>query len=67
MFFQLLLCIFHNKKGSSKLGFPAAVVVKLAEDVRDAGLTPGLRRCPGGGNGNLFQYSCLGNPLDRGA
>ena len=26
-----------------------------------------LGRCPGGGNGNLLQYSCLGNPMDRGA
>ena len=30
-------------------------------------LIPGLRRCPGEGNGNLLQYSCLGNPTDRGA
>ena len=28
---------------------------------------PGLRRCPGGGNGNPLQYSNLGNPMDRGA
>ena len=28
---------------------------------------PGPGRSPGGGNGNLFQYSCLKNPLDRGA
>ena len=27
----------------------------------------GSRRSPGGGNGNLFQYSCLENPMDRGA
>ena len=38
-----------------------------AEDTEDAGLTPGLRTSPGEGNGNLFQYSCLGNPMDRGA
>ena len=31
----------------------------------DIGLIPGLRRSPGG-NGNSFQYSCLGNPKDRG-
>ena len=29
------------------------------------GLIPGLGRSPGEGNGNLFQYSCLGNPMDR--
>ena len=31
----------------------------------DAGLIPGSGRCPGGGNGNPFQYSCLDNPVDR--
>ena len=30
------------------------------------GLIPGLRRSPGGGNGNPLQSSCLGNPMDRG-
>ena len=30
------------------------------------GLIPGSRRSPGGGNGNLFQYSWLENPMDRG-
>ena len=38
-----------------------------AEDIRDAGLIPGLGRSPGEGNGNPFQYSCLDNPMDRGA
>ena len=33
----------------------------------DAGSIPGLERSPGGGNGNSLQYSCLGNPMDRGA
>ena len=36
-------------------------------DVRDTGLIPGSGRCPGGGHGNLLQYSCLENPMDRGA
>ena len=38
-----------------------------AGDTRDAGLILGLGRSPGEENGNLPQYSCLGNPLDRGA
>ena len=38
-----------------------------SEDARDAGLIPGLGRSPGVGNDNPFQYSCLGNPMDRGA
>ena len=33
----------------------------------DMGLIPGLGRSPGEGNGNPFQYSCLENPMDRGA
>ena len=33
---------------------------------RDAGLTLGWGRSPGEGNGNPLQYSCLGNPMDRG-
>ena len=33
----------------------------------DQGLIPGLGRSPGEGNGNPLQYSCLGNPMDRGA
>ena len=36
-----------------------------AGDTEDAGLIPGLRRCPGGGNGNPLQYSFLGNFMDR--
>ena len=36
-------------------------------NVGDPSLIPGLRRCPGGGNGNPFQYSCLENSMDGGA
>ena len=36
-----------------------------AEDAGNEGLIPGLGRSPGEGNGNLPQYSCLGNPMDR--
>ena len=38
-----------------------------AVDIRDMDLIPGSGRCPGRGNGNPLQYSCLGNPTDRGA
>ena len=38
-----------------------------AEDIRDVGLIPGSGRSPGEGNGNPLQYSCLENPVDRGA
>ena len=52
-------------------GFPGCSVVESppanAGDRRDLGLIPGWGRSPGGGNGNSLQYSCLGNPMDRGA
>ena len=55
----------------SQLGFPGGSVVKsLPANAGDAGDTssiPGTGRFPGGGNGNLLQYFCLGNPMDRGA
>ena len=38
-----------------------------AGDTGDAGLIPGLGRSLEEGNGNLLQYSCLENPMDRGA
>ena len=49
----------------------AMLVVKnlpaSAGDARDTGSILGSRRSPGEGNGNPFQYSCLENPMDRGA
>ena len=38
-----------------------------AYNAGDQGLILGLGRSPGEGNGNPLQYSCLGNPMDRGA
>ena len=38
-----------------------------AGDIREVGSIPGLGRSPGGGHGNPLQYSCLENPMDRGA
>ena len=38
-----------------------------AGDVRDVDLIPGLGRSPGGGHGHPLQYSCLENPVGRGA
>ena len=47
--------------------FPGGSVVnKLPADAGHSGLIPGSGRCPGEGNGNLLQYSCLGNLTDRG-
>ena len=48
-----------------------ALVVKNppanAGDIRDMGSVPGSERSPGEGKGNPLQYSCLENPMDRGA
>ena len=50
------------------LGFPGGSVVKhLSDNAEDAGLILGSGRSPGVGNGNLLQYSCLENPMDRGS
>ena len=49
-------------------GFPGVSVVKnLLAYAGDVDLIPGLVRSPGEENGNLIQYSCLGNTMDRGA
>ena len=48
-----------------------ALVVKNlpanAGDIRDTGLISGSGKSLGGGHGNPLQYSCLENPMDRGA
>ena len=53
-----------------QIDFPGGSVVKNppgnAGGAGDLGLKPELRRSPGGGNENSLQYSCLGNPMDRG-
>ena len=52
----------------SIVDFPGGSVVKnLSVNAGDVGLIPGSGRSPGDGNGNPLQYSCLGNPMDRGA
>ena len=60
----------HRLWHALNLSQVALVVKNLtanAGDLRDMGLIPGLGRCPGGGHGNPLQYSCLENPMDRGA
>ena len=52
----------------SYLGFPGGSDSKASAcNAGDPGLIPGLGRSPGEGNGNPLQYSCLENPMDRGA
>ena len=45
----------------------AQMVKKSPCNAGDPDLIPGLGRSPGGGHGNPLQYSCLENPMDRGA
>ena len=45
----------------------APTVKKPPVNAGDPGPIPGLQRSPGGGHGNPLQYSCLENPMDRGA
>ena len=61
-----LVCLFVLVVRSYP-GFPGGSVVKnLPANAGDAGWTPASGRFPGEGNNNTLQYSCLGNPLDRG-
>ena len=53
------------------MGFPGGTTVKKLPanpgDIRDLSLIPEWGRSPGEGQGNPRQYSCLENPMDRGA
>ena len=60
-----------NISKTAKMGFPCNLVGKesacSAGDTGDAGSVLESGQFPGEGNGNLLQYSCLRNPMDRGA
>ena len=64
------MSVFTIKVMLASWDFPGGAVVKSppasAGDTRGVGSIPGWERCPGGGNGNPVQYSCLGNPINRG-
>ena len=64
----------EERIGKGDWGFPGGSVGKnpcaqqeTACSTGDLGSLPGSRRSPGEGNGNPCQYSCLENPMDRGA
>ena len=61
---------FDRKYSCSRASLVALVVKNTpsnAGDLRDVGSIPRLERSLGEGNGNAHQYSCLENPMDRGA
>ena len=67
---QYVSKVSQKNKGrlSNYQGFPGGSEVKASAcNVGDLGSIPGLGRSPGEGNGNPFQYSCLENPMNRGA
>ena len=78
---QLALGLTHNRTSKCVLNeytflnkhprrscFPSGSLVKNpSASEGDAGLIPGSGRSPGVGNDNSLQYSCLGNPMDKGA
>ena len=65
------MTIHHLTYLSVTMGFPGGSVEKESVcntgDTRDMGLIPGWGRSPRGGHSNPLQYSCLENPMDRGA
>ena len=68
-----MLCSFQDYSSDSVIhihvsGLPWSLSGKeLPANAGEAGLIPGSGRSPGEGNGNPLQYSCLGNPMDKGA
>ena len=59
--------IHHYSHWTSQVVLVAKNTPANAGDTGDMGSVPGLGRSPGGGHGNPFQYSRLGNSMDRGA
>ena len=57
----------YHTRWTSQLVLMAKNLPANAGDVRDEGSIPGSRRSTGGGHGNPLQYSCLEDPMDRGA
>ena len=64
---QIYLAQYLQYGTYSQVALAVENPLATAGDIRDASLIPGLRRSPEGGHGNPFQYSCLENPMDRGA
>ena len=57
----------NNIYKHAEMGFPGGSGVKNPPAMQETGLIPGPGLSPGEGNGNLLQYSWLGDPTDRGA
>ena len=64
-----ILCFqkIFREDWASQVALAVKNLPAYAGDVKDAVLIPGWGRSHGGGHGNSLQYSCLENPMDRGA
>ena len=60
---NIRLCVY----GASQVTLAVKNLPANSAHIRDSGSIPESERSPGGGNGNRLQYSCLENPMDRGA
>ena len=58
---------FYIHNSVTRFPGDSVVLSLILPTIQDMGPVPGLRRSPGGENGNPLQYSCLGVPMDRGA
>ena len=56
-----------SSPGASQVALAVKNLPAKSGDTRDAGSIPASGRSPGEGHGNPLQYSCLENPMDRGA
>ena len=65
--FPEVVCLKVTPDGSLALVIKNPLANAGDRDVRDAGSIPGSGRSPGGGHGNPLHYSCLENPMARGA
>ena len=61
------ICTYISLYGASQVALVVKNLLANAEDKRDSGLTPGSGISPGGEHGNPLQYSCLENPMHKGA
>ena len=65
--FSPSVCCEVVGSGASQVALVVKNLPASAEDLRDMGSIPGLGKSPGGGHSNPLQYSCLENPMHRGA
>ena len=65
-FLRVVVLLICRGTGDNRFPFQVAQSSIIHLQAGDTSLIPGLGRSPGKGNINQLQYSCLGNPMDRG-